>query len=583
MFRVPCLSHCLFFLLLSHIRCRADSCPNGECPVYEQDADVSDFIQTRVFVENENAFEAQGVSRFSPDELWTIVKRTIFPTGPNHVGRTLKTLWFSLLCVAILVMTMLVVAGMVMAGFTPLAVCRSEPEKAAIACNMFLFLQHLTFTLVIPYTYSLAAAIGAGTVFSGWLIGVYMAGVFAGSTLVWVLFQVQPKLWMRGRALLVLATYLNVVGAVLYFVLSFVAEEASGTDGKSIPGFASLLIFARVVDGLGTGIVVQFSLVSLSYMFSAEERVAWTIDNNFAVLCGLGLGPLLASASVSFCDASAELRTIGTVYVGVAASVFCVCQLHYPESLESIERQTSSSSEHQGSPVPELVLGGSKYTRVVLLCSGLVSNCTRGFAVSGLESAVAFLLEYHYYFDRQFTGVVIGMCFLIFVPLMSICTRLQRTRCMTHMSWTRAFILMAAGSSLLLLTSVADLIGIGRPWCLMLASGIMYPFYVMSDAIVTGVMMKHAFPAGSWLDANHLMLWRSVCLSAIGRNLGPPLSRYSAEFGQDAFATQQLATVAITFLLFEVIFRPCVAAMSEANMDIAFHSPATLTRIGGRP
>jgi len=358
---------------------------------------------------------------------------------------------------------------------------------------------------------------------------------------------------------------------VVFFV-SFAAEEAAVTHGKIIPGCAFLLIVARAVDGLGTGIVVHFSLVSLTSMFSDEERVARAVDNSFAVLLGLGLGPLLASALVSCCAASGRLCTIGIAYVGVTVAVFLICQVHFPKSLEQIEHYELTYSQQR-------VLPEKTYSRAALLCSGLACSCTRGFAISGLESGIAFLLQSHYDFDEEHIGLIIGVCFLILLPLRSIYGCIKQMGCMSHMGWTRAFILMTACGSFLLYTGSADLFGIKHSWCLVLACGIMCPFYVMSDAIVTGVMMQQVFPTGSWFDANYLMLWRSICLSAIGRTLGPPLARYSAEFSQDAFATQQVVAVAMVWLLFEAIFRPCEATVSEADMDLEIDDVTTLVRM----
>lgn len=448
----------------------------------------------------------------------------------------------------------------------------SVAEVAAFVPITLLFVQHLSYTLVIPFSYDTSMAIGMGVGYSGFLIGIQMAGVCLGSVLMWLLFATYPSLWRRGRTLMLWAVLCNFVGAATYCALSVHIESEGHETGGNMTGIATILMLSRVLDGFGIGINVQFSLVSITHLFTDADRPAWMTQNQFAVMLGIGLGPLMASGicSLDLCNASTDhLAAGGVAYVGITLAAAAVVAFRYPASLEDVAdynapQRLEGAANLNALQVGSLLTEKDLRNRRILLCGGLAMACLRGFVISGLEAATSLLLETEFGWDPKEIGVAIGVCFLFCIPIKALHMQLQPT--LRHTSWIFLFAMLSVIGSLLLFSFACDLPVLdmlGCAYVLLLGDAVLFPALFMGDALTAGLLMQsqHLLPKGSWFDANHFLLYRNVLVAGIGRNIGPPLARIQVDMGgQDSYATLQVVGAGLFLVLLEVVVKPRVSA-----------------------
>jgi len=464
----------------------------------------------------------------------------------------------------------------------------STQEAAALVQIAQLFIQHLTFTLIIPSSYHTALAVGLDAVYSGILIGMYQMGVMLASVVLWFALLRVPDLWRRGRILTLAATGCNVVGAVSYCMLVYALEAREEAKDRlpatSLDRIAMCLLASRIMDGFGTGIVAQLSAVSIVHLFPSGDRPSWMASTQFAGMLGIGLGPLMHSIGCMLDTsnlASAHMGACGIVYVGIALASSSVAAVHFPVLPDSLEdhdpapdEATKNQATTRGAEGEEPAGAGgtllqradgremqselSSHAKVVLLCGGLVMNVVRGFVISGLEAATALLLEERYSWNSRRIGIGIGACFLVCIPVKALHGGLKNS--LTLIQWIRAMSIMAIVGSFMLFTPASRFLGIkDGGLAIMLGDAVLFPTLFLGDALNSGLMMMapHLFPQGSRLDANHFMLYRIISVAALGRNLGPPLARFQvAAGGQDSYAAQQLALAVIYLILFEAVVVP---------------------------
>lgn len=445
-------------------------------------------------------------------------------------------------------------------------------DRACMLQLCLLFIQHLTYMLIVPSSFTLSKALGQGAAYSGWIIGAHMAGVCAGGVLMWFLFVVDPDAWRGGRALMLCATCLNLVGAGLFCFVTFSAE-GSGTDLASSAGMAVVAVVSRVIDGFGAGINVQFGLVSIVHLMASSARTGWMASNQFAVMAAMGLGPILASfmsaASSGFTEsAAAPLRSVGVTYVGLAFTVVVVAWSLYPTALESVEDfqppTPQASSPDQGKPrtLEEQGRAWAK-SRILLQCAALVMCGLRGYVVSGLEAATPMLLETDFGWTAANSGYAIGICFLFCIPVKLLFNLLGDR---LDVSWmTRSAAAVSMVGAVMLSSKACQVLHMeGSCGALLLLAGcaILFPAIFMGDALTLGlsVMSHNVMPSGSWFDTNMVGLYRLIGLSAIGRTLGPPNARaIIVASGQDGYAFVQLCAALAFLVLLEAFVLPCNA------------------------
>lgn len=505
-----------------------------------------------------------------------------------------------------------------------------DKQHAAIVTPiMALFFQQLTCTLVIPTTYALSVGIGRGAGFSGVVIGVYMLGACGGSVTMWVLFQLVDDLWRRGWGLLVFAAACNIFGAGAYCFLSYQIEDEvlglmanlgletftnyEGAVGQSAPlGFrAAFLVFARLTDGFGAGVLTNFSLVALTHLVPSQERLIWGAHNTFIVMLGLGFGPMAASATPTFDllpRRQLHFAATGIVYFAISCIPISVILLWYPRSLPSDEIADYSPKAVQSGDRPAQlarpdfipqandlvhrvrpdiaalstqqrnlrarlaedvleanVLAGisqaheaaeqQKRRNGILLCCGLAMSAIRGFVIYGLQAATAHLLQMEYGWHKGAIGIAISTCFLNAIPC-KILHGLLGGRLSMHW-WIRLTSWVSILGPLMLFPEVAEACrahGVAGPIFVLIANAILFPALLLGDALLSGVMLQHVSPPGSWFDANYFILYKAL-FGLAGRGLGPPLAQMAAGAGQSHLALQQSVCAVAFYVLYEGIFR----------------------------
>jgi len=458
--------------------------------------------------------------------------------------------------------------------------CSTQPgvhttnEIAASLSNTQLFVQHMNYTLILPYSYLTAVSVGLGAVYSGFLIGMYMTGVMLGSVMMWFLLVWSPTLWEHARRLSLAAASCNLLGSAIYCAISSGIDTTGAEDRHSsvlpISGIAIALLGSRLLDGFGTGIIVQLAVVNVTHLFASKERPSQMANNQFAVMMGIGLGPLMGSAvcKLDFCHPDSEpLAACGIAYVGTAVAALIVVAVRFPELHGTIEDHTPAQVpsvpahtlvQNEGQSKQESQL--SLRTKIIIASSGLAMNAMRGFVISGLEAATSLLLEDEYGWNRNDIGVVIGVCFLACVPVKAFYERSKSWLKVTQ--WIRLMSILAIAGSLLLFSPACHLLGPGGKHCgviLLLGDAVLFPTLFLGDSLNSGLMMmsQHLLSAGSWFDANHIILYRGLAVAGCGRTFGPPLARSQiAAGGQNSYASQQLVLAAVYLLMFEIFIAP---------------------------
>jgi len=434
-----------------------------------------------------------------------------------------------------------------------------RPESRICIVQMVALLSgNLTYTLVIPSSYFYAQVVGHGAAYSGLLIGVLQTGALAGAVLTWLGLHLQPGIW-RSRSLLLAAVGCHLAGALLYCAASFaLGAHAYQPAARSFPWMESLLCFARFVDGLGLGVVLQVGQVALVHLFPSAERPGWMATNQLFAMLGIGMGPVLASIAgmVRICDGEWErVEAVGTCYVGIASGTFLTVLVTYPSAANACgDYHLVPCSEDQAGP-PSRAGGRS---RMLVIFAVVAMTGARALIVSGLEAATALLLQTEYLWSHGAIGVAIGASFLAIIPLKSAHSTLQDR--LSLATWIRLLALAALLGATLLIPRVvnAGAGGWSRPFSLLLADGILFPSIFLGDALVTGILMtsEHQYPSGSWLDANHIVLYREL-LKGVGRSAGPPWARITVDGGgQGFYATQQLLLVGSFVVLLEAFVIP---------------------------
>lgn len=376
-----------------------------------------------------------------------------------------------------------------------------------------------------------------------------------------------------------IANICNLVGAIMYYSIS--TGIVHGTPNSSNPappevpmhGVAAALLISRLVDGFGTGIISQLSIVNLSHLFKSEERPSQMADNQLAVMMGIGIGPLIGSAVCRLADIADfaqedALRAIAIAYVGNALAATFVVAIRFPELQDDMEDASHPPGETslQHASCSEEQSGLPMQSKVVLMCSGLVMNALRGFVISGLEAATSLLLEEEFGWERRDIGIVIGLCFLFCIPVKALYGNLKNELKITQ--WIRLMTCLSMIGTIPLFSFACP----GGPYCgwmILLGDAILFPTLFLGDGLSSGLLMmsQHLCPVGSWLDANHIMLYRGLMVAGMGRTWGPPAARMQIDHsGQNSYASQQLALAAVYLVVFELGMVP--RAKSDDNKNL---------------
>eukprot|EP00416_Gambierdiscus_australes_P041817 CAMPEP_0171108714 /NCGR_PEP_ID=MMETSP0766_2-20121228/69466_1 /TAXON_ID=439317 /ORGANISM="Gambierdiscus australes, Strain CAWD 149" /LENGTH=554 /DNA_ID=CAMNT_0011570301 /DNA_START=39 /DNA_END=1703 /DNA_ORIENTATION=+ len=440
-----------------------------------------------------------------------------------------------LLCMIILCCVFLLLTALVPSHY-------GIAEKACITQAAVLLITNLSFTVVIPSSYRMARVVGLGAAYSGLLIGLYQLGVCAGAVAMWVTLRFYPEAWRFSFPIMVGSTFVSLLGAALYFALSIAAEPFfSGVPVEhEKPWMAFPLVVSRLLDGFGTGVIVQMGQILIIHLVKSEDRASWMATNQFASMLGIGLGPMVSSvvSALNLCHSSTgQLAAVGIGYVGLALTSSVLALARFPRHLdEVIDQQPAPTTQVSSDEIKDA------RSRIVLVLGSLVMCLMRSFVISGLEAATSFLLEVEYDWGLAPTGIAVGLCFLFCIPVKLFFNTFQDQ--LSLICWIR---LAGAGA---VVGGVMLYRWSNSAYVLLVGDALVFPALFLGDALTAGIMMmsQHLMPLGSLFDANHVVLQRALFM-CLGRNLGPPLARTTVQgSGQNGYATQQLV-IAVLFLV----------------------------------
>eukprot|EP00927_Polykrikos_kofoidii_P060269 TRINITY_DN5528_c0_g1_i1.p1 TRINITY_DN5528_c0_g1~~TRINITY_DN5528_c0_g1_i1.p1 ORF type:complete len:560 (+),score=45.93 TRINITY_DN5528_c0_g1_i1:121-1800(+) len=433
-------------------------------------------------------------------------------------------------------------------------------EQLRQVALLFIFGTNLIFTIVVPDSLLLATSRGQTAAASGAFIGIYKLVQVPGSILMWYFFRKGPNVWLDNIQFQYVAySSLLVLSSLLYWVAA----------SHNRPRFFGLLMLSRCISGLAGGMSAQLARQVMARTVSAENRQPSLTRLNFAIILGIGLGPLAGAMATdayeTLCkdgakaiawqqQSSFEVTGQSQVIVSIFLLFVSVFKLPTPEqvkmSIVDLGNQTTECTNFRRGEEAE-----HKYA----LCRQQICFCifvatARGMMVSGLEAAVAMLLERVYGWHTSRTGMVVSGTFLMLIPgrfLYNIVGD-QHLPC-------RLRILVC--TFLTSTVSVFDFsnMELGPPSriaTLLLGCAVFFPCIFLISGSVEGFMLRNALPANSWFALDNLILLQTVCTDGLGRFSGPIVARYELEtWGQNSFAAQHLFVAFLASIAVEAVLQ----------------------------
>mmetsp|Transcript_49663 Transcript_49663/g.115134 ORF Transcript_49663/g.115134 Transcript_49663/m.115134 type:complete len:631 (-) Transcript_49663:91-1983(-) len=451
------------------------------------------------------------------------------------------------------------------------------PVTAACSIMLFLaFMSQLNYTVIIPDSYPLAKSIGNTASYSGQIIGIYKPGSCVGSFLTWMLVKTWPDIWRTHPKLLLCAgLHLSIVGAAFYTGLAVLVQS---NDGGDLTQLAHLFLLARFLLGVGAGLVMQLTFVSMARLTAAPKRPDQMAQLQLSNTLGIAGGPFMDSVMrmLEFCpNGKLSFETDGIFQVlilltGLSATICCYPNLRDAEdymksttplpspkgSPAPTHRMPPQSSSSDSPQIPEAPAGtlldeGLEDTtgqqRIVILGS-ITMTTARAISVAGVEAAAVMLLQREYAWEESTVGMSVGLTFLTSIPLKAIHSWMREN--LSLVGWIRLLAFIGLLGSLMYFITASGTM-------LLVATMVVFPTMYLSDALSLGAMQQHCLPDGSWFDANHTMLWFNLTVNGAGHFFGPIVARYCVEQGgQHFFACQQLLLCLLFAGAFECIVRP---------------------------
>jgi len=423
----------------------------------------------------------------------------------------------------------------------------SNSDIAEKARTISLFVQFCgmsTYSIVILESYQLSKALGHDAEFSGQVIGIYMAAAAFGGLIMSLVLWYHPDIWkLRARELLLFTQMGGMIGFSMYaWVTSYVTYNSIDTaDGAN--DLSNALLLARVISGIGHGIIAFLLQVTFAHITPAHERPIQMTRFWFVCTLGIGVGPMIAAGMrlLDFCHVqpahTPRFDLVGLGQLVLAAVSLCSVFLFFPK-LDDVEDFVATDSC--------AVTSGSAPVNRLFFCGCMLNTTVRAIVTSGVEAATSLLLETQFGFSQQDIGVMIGATFLCCLPAKA---ALDYSRQRTTVSQcTRALCGLSIFGCCFLFR---------RSWyCLLFADALLFPSLYLSDGIVRGLMQQYALPPGSLLDQTGTTLW-SMLLNNTGRCLGPWVARgLLQKVNQSAYAGLQLFLALVFWVVFETIIAP---------------------------
>jgi len=400
---------------------------------------------------------------------------------------------------------------------------------------------------------SLARALGAGSAFSGLIVGVYRGGGAFGSFALWAALKARSDTWRHSRTIFACVMLLQVICASVVFS---VCAYSGMYPQWALRGS---LLAARLVQGMGGGIFSSLASNLVAHLVPPSERPARMLSINLAWTMGLGLAPFLSGAANTLVAPMAQDIAITDYQVMASVGVWlpllsllCILYSQTPTKLTTDDEGARQLGDLQKSCSE----GDQGPRRVIVVLCCLAAMPVRAFGIASLESALSYLLEVTHGWDTRLVAFTAAATFLSCLPLKAFYDHFKHVFTVT--SWVRIWV----GLSLVGVLMLHPAISSGVP-LLLLACTISFPTLFLSGGLLNGIMQNHCFPGGSILDLNTCIFWAELGTNVFGRFLGPPTARWAlGQAGQGAYWCQQLVVAAAAVILTEVV----VHLQSEALM-----------------
>jgi len=416
-----------------------------------------------------------------------------------------------------------------------------RPEELVFRlCVFSAFQDSLSFCLPLLDSLRLAEALGAGSVFSGFVVGSYRAASVVGSLAMWMGLKHYPQLWRHARAILRNALFLQTLCAVVIYM-------SSRLPGVLPPVVLRVvLIAARTIQGVG-GSLINILAVNLSgHLGNQTERPERMLTLNFAWTLGLGLAPLLAVSCNSLVEV-VEGNVPGyevTLYTGMFVPLLTLVLAFIPTLPETI----TSEDQAEMDATNAMRCGvDDRHTRVVVLSCCILVVPVRAFGTASLESGLSYILDVLHDWNMASVGVATSATFSSSFILKTAYSHCKEA--LTIKSWLRSWMLASLIGAIMLHPVFSS-----SPPILLVSCAVIFPTLYMSGGLLSGIMQNHCLPLGSILDMNTVILISDVSGNIIGRFLGPPAARWAlSRGGLQAYWLQQMAVGILQLILVEVI------------------------------
>mmetsp|Transcript_16302 Transcript_16302/g.56914 ORF Transcript_16302/g.56914 Transcript_16302/m.56914 type:complete len:545 (-) Transcript_16302:136-1770(-) len=497
---------------------------------------------------SEEVVYASGAQAIEDAQIWQRAE-----TGTCTLGQQTLAVGSGLVVLGILIL------GLRLTFTKPAKGAMSTEAAAALSTAMVpQLIALLSFTLMILESYSLCEAMDKSAAFSGFLIGLYQLFVPVGNGFLYILLRRSPRLWKhRPRAILSVSLLGMIVGALLYMWGCMYAGQSGAQEFFEGGPEAVLMALgaSRVVSGFCAGVINQLNSVSILHLAPKEERPELTTRLYLANMVGIGGGPAMAAAASATLDAlgvgaARSFGQAGALQAAAAGAALLAVLARYPV-LGGVPDMAEEDTSSKGAEAVAAAEGGGRARRKALLITGcLLMTVNRSCVVASLEAATAMLLEEKYFWARREIGLMVGLSFLLSIPLKLIHGSLKHR--LSVPAWIRLLAGIAAVGSLLFFPAAG-----GSAFSLILADAVLFPSLYLSDGMSVGVLFQNGFPEGSWFDAKTLVLWQSLLGCGVGRFFGPWSARSTIEGGgQDAYAKQQILLCLVFLFTFEAFVLP---------------------------
>lgn len=435
----------------------------------------------------------------------------------------------------------------------------------SVGC-FFALIDNLLFTLVIPDSYDLVVtSLGGSMTESGVMVGAFKFGTFCGAVLAFLMIRRLPDLWRNhARRFMLACALLNLAGAASYALVTSATSPAMGPRAKLCA--RAMLVAGRVVMGLGAGLRLMLVRVLLARLSTPLRRPEQYVRFVFAIMLGIGLGPVISSAvTYSYVASGGSGQSFEAV--GLVGVALILGQVGGALSLQPLRYERDFLLEEEEAAMRQLVFTPtevSRRQRIGAFC--LFFACVRGACISGLEAATVVMLELDFGWQRRYTGLAVGIAFLSVIParmsMMHFYERLPTTQ------WIGQMVLV----SLLGACGTVHYLGFAQGMlgqrlhaqlssvALLAADSILFSSFFLSDALSQGLIMQHLLPRElSVLNATFANLILTGLQDGVGRSVGPPLARYLVSVGgQNLYAALQILCSLLAFTLANRGFIPLV-------------------------